>query len=336
MSGDDLEASLGKEADRAVVRGPERINPAFGARQRARSRCAEPTPITSRPSQVATKARLLPSCDRANWGETTARARSRTRCPAPGRWQTAHRAREELPPSARRSFRRRPTTRRLPSPPGSATPSESSHSYRCGYATAPPRPLSRTHVNSCSRSRDVCQRSSGSFAGHRQDMIEAGGSQRLHGRQSWRLAFDDGRHHAGLAAAFERLPAGHHLEEHRAKREHVGSRINRSPPQSAPAPCCPAPCRGSARDRSARDAPVQRGLASPRRRCRQSDPEVEQLGATLGQHDVARLDVPVDEAGAVGAVEGRGNLNRTDKGLIAGERALLQPRRQCLALEGIP
>ena len=162
-------------------------------------------------------------------------------------------------------------------------------------------------------------------------MIEAGGSQGLHGRQSWRLAFDDGRHQTGLAVALERLPAGHHLEEHRAKREHVGSRIDRSPLDLLRRHVLhraeDQPAIGQLATR------VQRGLASPRRRCRQSDPEVEQLGATLGQHDVARLDVAVDEAGAVGAVEGTAISNRTGKGLIAGERALLQPRRQRLALE---
>ena len=31
--------------------------------------------------------------------------------------------------------------------------------------------------------------------------------------------------------------------------------------------------------------------------------EVEQLGSVLGQHDVARLDVPMDDAVAMGLVE---------------------------------
>ena len=41
----------------------------------------------------------------------------------------------------------------------------------------------------------------------------------------------------------------------------------------------------------------------------------------------------MDQPGAVGAVERRGDLNRTGKGLVACEGALLEPRRQRLALE---
>ena len=63
------------------------------------------------------------------------------------------------------------------------------------------------------------------------------------------------------------------------------------------------------------------------------EPEVEQLGAALGQHDVAGLQVAVDDAGAMRLVERRRDLDRDLQRLVERQRALRQPVGQRLAFE---
>ena len=69
------------------------------------------------------------------------------------------------------------------------------------------------------------------------------------------------------------------------------------------------------------------------RRARLRQSEVEQLRARLREHDVAGLQIPVDDARAVRLVERRRDLDRRLERLVDRERALRQPIRQRLAFE---
>jgi hypothetical protein len=60
--------------------------------------------------------------------------------------------------------------------------------------------------------------------------------------------------------------------------------------------------------------------------------EVEDLHAIARQHDVLGLDVAVGDTGAVGAVEGVGELRGELQGLIEGDGALLDALGEGFAL----
>ena len=62
-------------------------------------------------------------------------------------------------------------------------------------------------------------------------------------------------------------------------------------------------------------------------------PEIEQLRARLRQHDVARLEIAMDDAGAVRSRERVGNLNPDLQRLVERQRTLLQPLFERLALQ---
>ena len=62
-------------------------------------------------------------------------------------------------------------------------------------------------------------------------------------------------------------------------------------------------------------------------------PKIQQLRACLRQHDVARLQISVDDTLSMGLVEGRGDFNGNPQKLLSGQRALLQPLRQRLSFQ---
>ena len=62
-------------------------------------------------------------------------------------------------------------------------------------------------------------------------------------------------------------------------------------------------------------------------------PEVEQLRAALGEHDVGGLEIAMDDALPVRLVEGVRDLNRVLQRLIERQRAFLQARRERLPLQ---
>ena len=62
-------------------------------------------------------------------------------------------------------------------------------------------------------------------------------------------------------------------------------------------------------------------------------PEVEQLGARLRQHDVARLQIAVDDAGTMRAIERGCDLRCTGERLVERQCAARQARGEGLALE---
>jgi hypothetical protein len=86
--------------------------------------------------------------------------------------------------------------------------------------------LSATHFSSRSRSRAVCQRSSGSFARHAATIRSSAA-----GTDGWNRDTGGGSSLRNRAKqprarlAFKRRPAGQHLEQHGAERENVSARI---------------------------------------------------------------------------------------------------------------
>ncbi len=79
-----------------------------------------------------------------------------------------------------------------------------------------------------------------------------------------------------------------------------------------------------------RDVAEDEDFTAGSRRLREA--EVEELHARLRQHDVAGLQVAVDDAGVVRRVEGRRDLDRDLQELLRRERPLEQPLHQRLAV----
>ena len=71
----------------------------------------------------------------------------------------------------------------------------------------------------------------------------------------------------------------------------------------------------------------------PGRRRRAREAEVHELGAGLGEHDVAGLEVAVDDAGAVRAVERVGDLRADAQHVGERQRPAREARGQRLALD---
>ena len=62
-------------------------------------------------------------------------------------------------------------------------------------------------------------------------------------------------------------------------------------------------------------------------------PEIQQLGAALGEHDITRLQIAVNHAMPMGLIQRVCDLNAVTKRLIDWERPLCNARRQILALQ---
>ena len=77
-------------------------------------------------------------------------------------------------------------------------------------------------------------------------------------------------------------------------------------------------------------------LARPRDSSTLRQPEVEQLGAGLGEHDVAGLEVAVDDAVPVRAVERVGDLHAVPQHLLDGQRAAARGAPRASRLRGTP
>ena len=157
------------------------------------------------------------------------------------------------------------------------------------------------------------------------DVFEGGRRKGLNARKRGRVAVHDGGDERRLAVAVERAPAGRHLVEQAAQRPQVGSRVGLAALRAARAPCT-GTCRRLIPRRSAARRPSARAPSS-RCRCRARaeagrarQAEVHELGAGLREHDVAGLEVAVDHAGAVRAIERVGDL-RASRSTSARERA---------------
>ena len=172
------------------------------------------------------------------------------------------------------------------------------------------------------------QRSLGSFARHTDtSRSSAGGAAGRHLRDPRRFEVQNRADERGLARSRERALAGDHLVQHRAEGEDVGAGIDvvalqllgRHVGQRAEN----LPVEGERRGRRLLgDAAGHLGQA-----------EVEQLGAGLGEHHVARLQVAMHDPGAMREGQALGDLDRAGDRLGRRHRSLRQPRRQRLAVE---
>jgi hypothetical protein len=64
-----------------------------------------------------------------------------------------------------------------------------------------------------------------------------------------------------------------------------------------------------------------------------SEAEVQQFGAGLGEHDVARFEIAMNDAAPVRRIEGACDLDGEPQGFARGQRTTSYPDRECLALQ---
>src|SRR5262245_51916080 len=128
----------------------------------------------------------------------------------------------------------------------------------------------------------------------------------------WRRVFQDRRDRLQRSGARKRLAPGDHLVEQYSKAEDIGARVylaafglfrrhvtDRADDQA---------CVGKLRDGARRDLGSR--LARLLLLDQLGEPEVEDLdAAVVGNHHVARLEIPVDDAGTMGGRETVGDLD---------------------------
>jgi hypothetical protein len=139
-------------------------------------------------------------------------------------------------------------------------------------------------------------------------------ANRAHAR---RFVLHDSRDDRRRRLAAEGGAPRHHLEDHSAEREDVGARISAAPfylfgrevwKGSDDVACL--------RERRGRRVG---STAARRLHDRSRQPEIDQLGAAPGQHDVARLEIAVDDAGAVRARQRIRKFGGVGERVIDGE-----------------
>ena len=165
------------------------------------------------------------------------------------------------------------------------------------------------------------------------DPVERGRRHRGDLRDLRRLVAQDRRDERRLRRAGEGLPARRHLEENGAQSEDVRPRVRVPALQLLGRHVLKRPeDRALARQLGLRG---QRGEGAVRagRRHRFRQPEVEQLHAGLRQHDVAGLQVAVNDPLAVRLVERVGDLRAVAQHLLGRQRPLGQARGERLAFE---
>ena len=162
----------------------------------------------------------------------------------------------------------------------------------------------------------------------------ARGHRRQAGNRS-RIFLEDRGDQAGLAFALEGPLCGQHLVQQGAEGEDVAARVGLLPLELLGRHVLKRaddhPLRGQRRGHRRRRGQI--GAAARPGQGRASQAEVEQLGARLRQHDVARLEIAVDHPLAVGRGQRVGDLRPVLQRLIGSERALGQAVGQRPALE---
>ena len=159
--------------------------------------------------------------------------------------------------------------------------------------------------------------------------------RRLHGRQLRGNGVQDRPDQAGLTRALKRLPPGDHLVDHRPEGKHVRPSVDVPSVQLL---------RGHVLQR-AEDRPLagQRltlGDLSrealhphPARGLELRQPEVQELGPRLGQHDVPRLEVAVHDPLPMRLVQRIRDGDRHLERLLQWQRTILQPLGERLPVE---
>ena len=166
------------------------------------------------------------------------------------------------------------------------------------------------------------------------DVVERGRHHRLHGGDRGRLCREDRRDQARLRLAFERPLRRRHLVEQRSEREDIRARVGLDSLEllgghvlESPQDCPFLRQRPGLRRHSRQ--PLDRGYVGTRAR----EAEIEQLGAGLREHDVSRLEIPVDDSLPVRAAQRIGDLSAVSYDLFHGERTFQQPIGQRLPLD---
>ena len=160
----------------------------------------------------------------------------------------------------------------------------------------------------------------------RDDLLELGGQIRRELGERLRLLVQDCRKRRDPGCAFKWPAAGDHFVKHRAERKNIGTRID-------------LPAFGLL-GRHVGDGADDRAFfglkAFAERSCvavaasestvvlgQLGQTEIEQFyAAVLGDDDVGRLEIAMDDSGRVGAGEGVGNLNRIFQRVFQGQAAL--------------
>ena len=164
-------------------------------------------------------------------------------------------------------------------------------------------------------------------------MHERGRRRRLDRGNRRRIVPHDRGDDAGVAVAVEGPPARDHFVDDRSAGKDVGPLVRRAAFQLFGRQVLQRPEHGSrAADR--RRAGVGIGPTGSRRlRPLLGEAEVEHLDARLRHHDVARLQIAMDESLAVRLVERVGQLHRVGEGLIEWQRSACQTLGERLAFD---
>ncbi len=149
------------------------------------------------------------------------------------------------------------------------------------------------------------------------------------GRHGRGIALENRRDHLRICRALKGAPAGDHLVEHTAERPDVRALIDGTPGQLLGRHVWHRADRDTRAGRTQRlrdsiGTLTHRGLGQP---------EVEQLRARPGQHDVARFEIPVDQPGAVRRREPVGDLDGDAQRFLDRQAAPDHPRRERFALQ---
>ena len=192
---------------------------------------------------------------------------------------------------------------------------------------------SDTQSSACLTSRADCHRLSASFS--RQVCTTRSMPLGVSGRSSRdrpRLLLEDRRDDACRTVAVEGPLPGDELVEHEPEREDVAARVGLLPFELLRRHVLQrAEDRAGAGRRAADRRHVRRQL---RRGLGQA--EVEELDAALGDEDVRRLQIPVDDAVAVRGVEGIEDLPREHQRFIEIDRARQAACPRCTPSPGSP
>jgi len=187
-------------------------------------------------------------------------------------------------------------------------------------------PPSLTHSRARLRSPALLQALADGLLQQRRDHGLDGGDRR-------RLLLEDRGDEARLARALEGAPAGGHLVEQRPEGEDVAARVGLLALELLGRHVVHGPDDRAVGGQGRGERQGAEALGFSLRDGQLGQPEVQQLGALARDHDVARLEVAVHQAPAVGGVQGVGDLDRVPHHVGGRDRTPDQPRGQGLALE---
>jgi hypothetical protein len=166
---------------------------------------------------------------------------------------------------------------------------------------------------------------------HLNDAIERGWSKRLAHRNRRRVRVHDRAHQARLALPVEGPLPRQHLVDYGAEGKDVGPRVGILAFELLWRHVRHGADDGALGRESRRHGRQARG-ALKARRGGPREAEVQQLRPVPGQHDVARLEIAMDDPLPMRGGQRVCNVDRDCQGLIERQASLLEPRGQRLAV----